>query len=221
MTDLERTILIDKYLSHEMSEEDKNNFERLLLSPDLSLSGRLTFREEVELQKEIENAIRERGLREMLRKENERINRKKRVKWITMWSLSGVFTTAVAAVVLVLLIVAPIARTMNDYSTHYVANLSIGALRGDSEYADRLNAALQLMQNGEWDEASVVLDELMEQTAGGQIPSMIDVYDSAEWFKALCLMHDGKVLKAKRLLHKIADSKSYYNVQAAELLEQL
>lgn len=221
MTDLERTILIDKYLSHEMSEEDKNNFERLLLSPDLSLNGRLTFREEVELQKEIENAIRERGLREMLRKENERINRKKRVKWITMWSLSGVFTTAVAAVVLVLLIVAPIARTMNDYSTHYVANLSIGALRGDSEYADRLNAALQLMQNGEWDEASVVLDELMEQTAGGQIPSMIDVYDSAEWFKALCLMHDGKVLKAKRLLHKIADSKSYYNVQAAELLEQL
>lgn len=221
MTDLERTILIDKYLSHEMSEEDKNNFERLLLSPDLSLSGRLTFREEVELQKEIENAIRERGLREMLRKENERINRKKRVKRITMWSLSGVFTTAVAAVVLVLLIVAPIARTMNDYSTHYVANLSIGALRGDSEYADRLNAALQLMQNGEWDEASVVLDELMEQTAGGQIPSMIDVYDSAEWFKTLCLMHDGKVLKAKRLLHKIADSKSYYNVQAAELLEQL
>lgn len=221
MTDLERTILIDKYLSHEMSEEDKNNFERLLLSPDLSLNGRLTFREEVELQKEIENAIRERGLREMLRKENERINRKKRVKWITMWSLSGVFTTAVAAVVLVLLIVAPIARTMNDYSTHYVANLSIGALRGDSEYADRLNAALQLMQNGEWDEASVVLDELMEQTAGGQIPSMIDVYDSAEWFKTLCLMHDGKVLKAKRLLHKIADSKSYYNVQAAELLEQL
>lgn len=221
MTDLERTILIDKYLSHEMSEEDKNNFERLLLSPDLSLNGRLTFREEVELQKEIENAIRERGLREMLRKENERINRKKRVKRITMWSLSGVFTTAVAAVVLVLLIVAPIARTMNDYSTHYVANLSIGALRGDSEYADRLNAALQSMQNGEWDEASVVLDELMEQTAGGQIPSMIDVYDSAEWFKALCLMHDGKVLKAKRLLHKIADSKSYYNVQAAELLEQL
>lgn len=221
MTDLERTILIDKYLSHEMSEEDKNNFERLLLSPDLSLNGRLTFREEVELQKEIENAIRERGLREMLRKENERINRKKRVKRITMWSLSGVFATAVAAVVLVLLIVAPIARTMNDYSTHYVANLSVGALRGDSEYADRLNAALQSMQNGEWDEASVVLDELMEQTAGGQIPSMIDVYDSAEWFKALCLMHDGKVLKAKRLLHKIADSKSYYNVQAAELLEQL
>lgn len=221
MTDLERTILIDKYLSHEMSEEDKNSFERLLLSPDLSLNGRLTFREEVELQKEIENAIRERGLREMLRKENERINRKKRVKRITMWSLSGVFTTAVAAVVLVLLIVAPIARTMNDYSTHYVANLSIGALRGDSEYADRLNAALQSMQNGEWDEASVVLDELMEQTAGGQIPSMIDVYDSAEWFKTLCLMHDGKVLKAKRLLHKIADSKSYYNVQAAELLEQL
>lgn len=221
MTDLERTILIDKYLSHEMSEEDKNNFERLLLSPDLSLNGRLTFREEVELQKEIENAIRERGLREMLRKENERISRKKRAKRITMWSLSGVFATAVAAVVLVLLIVAPIARTMNDYSTHYVANLSIGALRGDSEYADRLNAALQSMQNGEWDEASVVLDELMEQTAGGQIPSMIDVYDSAEWFKALCLMHDGKVLKAKRLLHKIADSKSYYNVQAAELLEQL
>lgn len=221
MTDLERTILIDKYLSHEMSEEDKNNFERLLLSPDLSLNGRLTFREEVELQKDIENAIRERGLREMLRKENERINRKKRAKRITMWSLSGVLATAVAAVVLVLLIVAPIARTMNDYSTHYVANLSIGALRGDSEYADRLNAALQSMQNGEWDEASVVLDELMEQTAGGQIPSMIDVYDSAEWFKALCLMHDGKVLKAKRLLHKIADSKSYYNVQAAELLEQL
>lgn len=221
MTDLERTILIDKYLSHEMSEEDKNNFERLLLSPDLSLNGRLTFREEVELQKEIENAIRERGLREMLRKENERINRKKRAKRITMWSLSGVFVTAVAAVVLVLLIVAPIARTMNDYSTHYVANLSVGALRGDSEYADRLNAALQSMQNGEWDEASVVLDELMKQTAGGQIPSMIDVYDSAEWFKALCLMHDGKVLKAKRLLHKIADSKSYYNVQATELLEQL
>lgn len=221
MTKLERTKLIDRYLSHEMSEKERLDFERLLSGQDLSYNGRLSLREEMDLQKDIENFIRERGLREMLVREESLLQRKQRGKRIAIWSLGGIVTTAVAALVILLLVVAPVARMMQEYSTAYVARIEMGNLRGGNESADRLDDALVLMQNGKWGDALVIVDNVLRLTADAKDEQTCEMYENAEWLKAVCLMHDGKIIKAKRLLRKIADGESYYKQQASELLERL
>ena len=221
MTNIEKTKWIDKYLSDEMSIEERHEFERLLSEADLSYNGKLSFQQEVELQREIENTIRERGFREMLQKEEVHIRQKERVKKVALWGGSGVITT-VAAVVLLLLLVAPAAHIMRDYSTTYVTQMEIYGSRGGTiGYADALNSALLLMQDDKWDEASYMIDEVLQQTKGAQDEPTREIYENAEWLKAVYLMHDGKVIRAKRLLRKIADSESFYKGKAIEVLGQL
>ena len=222
MTNLERTKLIDRYLSGEMTEEEKMSFERLLSEGDSSSIDVQNLQKEMELQQEIESAIQERGLREMLQNEEARIRHHKHVKRVTIWSLcSGSVITAIAAVMLLLLVVAPAARLMQDYSNQYVAQVEIGQLRGDNANAEALSNALTLMQANEWEQASQIVDDIFTQTANSQDEETIEMHDNAEWLKAICLMHDGKVQKAKRLLRKIANSESYYNGMASEMLEKL
>ena len=230
MTNLEKTILIDRYLSHEMSQAERQNFERLLSESDSSYNGEPSLMEEMALQKQIEDTIRERGLREMLKKdetdirqkEETDIRRKRHIKRITLWSLGGgSMVTAIAAVLLLLLVVAPMARMMQDYSNNYVEQIEIGKTRSYRDYdSNRLNNAIRQMKNNEWDEANAIIDNVLQKTAGSQEEQVREIYDNAEWLKAICLMHDGKVIKAKRLLRKIANSESSFSHQAKEILQK-
>lgn len=220
MTHLEKTKLIDRYLSREMSEEERIDFERLLSEPDSSYNGELSLQKEMELQKEIELAIQERGLREMLQREEARIRSKQRIRRITLWSVGGgSLTTAVAAAMTMMLVVAPVAQQMQSYSNQYVAQVEVGGLRGDDECADKLNRALLLMQDGRWSDASAIIEDVLRQTANSQDEQVREMRDNAQWLKAVCLMHEGKVMKAKRLLRQIANSDSPYSQQAAELVK--
>ena len=150
MTNLERTKLIDRYLSHEMPEEEKMSFERLLSEGDSSSIDVQNLQKEMELQKEIELAIQERGLREMLKKEEARIRQREHTKRVVIWSIgSGSVITALAAVMLLLLVIAPIARQMQDYSDQYVSNIEVNITRGDNDQNQSLDNALVLMQNGQ------------------------------------------------------------------------
>ena len=222
MTKLERTILIDKYLSGEMPVEEKNSFEKLLSEAETSFTDEQNLRKEMELQQEIENAIRERGLREMLQKEEARIRHRQKVTKVTIWSLgSGSMISAIAAVMLFFVVITPLAHQMQNYSSQYIAQVEVGSLRGDNEIADKLSNALLLMHSDDWEKASALVNEVLEQTSGSQEEQIREMYDSAEWLKAICLMHNGKVFKAKRLLRKIANSESHYSEQAADLLETL
>lgn len=222
MTNLEKTILIDRYLSHEMSQAERQDFERLLSESDSSYNGEPSLMEEMALQKQIEDTIRERGLREMLKKEETDIRRKRHIERITLWSLGGgSMATAIAAVLLLLLVVAPMSRLMQNYSNNYVAQVEISSTRGVDRYYDMLDNAILQMKNNEWDEANAIIENIMQATANSQEEYDRDIYDNAEWFKALCLMHDGKIFKSKRLLRKIANGESPYKDNASELLEQL
>ena len=222
MTNLERTKLIDRYLSQEMAEEEKMSFERLLSEGDSSSIDVQNLQKEMELQQEIEFAIQERGLRETLQKEEAKIKHRQKVKKVTIWSLSGGSAlTTLAAVMLLLLVIAPVARLMQDMSSQYVAQVEIGQLRGDNPNADALSNALSLMQANEWEQASQIVNDVFAKTANSQDEETKEMHDNAEWLKAICLMHDGKVRKAKRLLRKIASSESYYNEMATEMLEKL
>ena len=48
-----------------------------------------------------------------------------------------------------------------------------------------------------------------------------EYYQQAEWLHANYLMHSKRTLKARRLLHKIADDKGIYSEQAQTILQQV
>ena len=186
-----------------------------------SYNGEKGFLEEMELQKDIECAIRERGLREMLIKEEMHICSQKRKKELLIKSFAGGgLFSMLAAVIFLVLLNRPIAQMMQECSVSYVRQIEVGTLRGGNEYVEQLNRALQLMQNEKWTEASSIIDDVFEQTAIMQTEEISEIHDNAEWLKAICLMHEGKVVRAKRLLQKIVKEENHYSVKAAEMLEK-
>ena len=172
----------------------------------------------MELEQDIELAIRERGLKEMLVKEEARIRREAHRRKVRIWALGGSGMLAVAAVLLVVFTIVPIAREMQQYSAQYVANIETGAYRGGDEMIGLLSEAMDKMKQDQWQEAEEIADALLAQTAGTEDEYENDIRQSAEWIKALCLMHDGKVISARRMLRHIAESDSYYSSLAEELL---
>jgi len=172
----------------------------------------------MELEQDIELAIRERGLREMLVREEARIRREAHRRTVRIWALGSSGVLAVAAVLLLTILLVPIAREMQQYSTQYVAGIETGAYRGGDEMIAMLSDAMEMMKANRWTEAEQIADTLLTQTAGSEDEYDMDIRQSAEWIKALCLMHDGKVFSARKLLRHIAESDSYYSSHAEELL---
>lgn len=222
MTPIERTILIDNYQIGNMTKDEKSEFERLLLTDDLSSKDIMPWKKEMELQDDIILGIKERGLLEMLQMKEQQLSKREKRKKITIWSLSsGGIVSAMAAIIIVLLIIAPMARTMQNYSTQYVGGIEISNVRGDNMHLTPLQNALVLMQNNQWEEAETIIDKTCKATTDSQDEQQLEMYNEAEWLKTICLMHRGKSLQAKRMLKKIAKSESHYKSRAAEVLESL
>lgn len=174
----------------------------------------------MELEQDIELAIRERGLRQMLIREETRIRQAGQRRKVRIWALGGGGMLAVAAVLMLVFTIVPVARQMQQYSMQYVANIETGAYRGGDELISMLSDAMDKMKLNQWREAEAIADDLLAQTADSEDEYECDIRQSAEWIKALCLMHDGKVLRARRLLRHIAASDSYYSELAQELLDK-
>lgn len=220
MNTIERTDKIDAYLAGTMSDAEKKEFERLLSDPETSLEDRTKLQDEMELQKEIIHAIRRRGFREMVQKDIKEIQEEehhRRIRRITFWSLGGVGTSAIAAVILLLFVVAPMAQQMQDYSNQYISSIEVNVTRGDVDQVQSLDDAILLMQNDHWREAEQIIDGIYRKTELDK-ENQQETYYKAEWFKAICLMHEGKALQAKRLLRRIVNSDSAYSNQAKEAL---
>jgi len=207
---------IDKYLAGQMTEDEKLQFERLLSADDSSL------RDEMELQKEIILAIRRRSLKEMLQGEEESIQKEKdehhqRIKKITIWSLGSSTLMAMAAVLLLLFVLAPVAQQMQGLSSQYIAGVVIDDIERDVDNdEDMLSVAIVLMQNNQWEEAEQIINKIYTQ------PTIkTSDFQKVEWLRAICLMHRGKVIKAKKLLNKIANSNSPYQIEARKMLDDL
>ena len=176
----------------------------------------------MKVQQEIESAIQERGLHEMLQREEAKIRKKNRIKQITIWSLgSGSIITAIAAVMLLLFVSKPIVNHMQDLSSQYVSQWDVSGIRGDDEYGESLNNAIALMQEDKWDEAGAIIEEVYCKTRDEQGEYAKEIHEFAEWLKAIWLMHEGSESEAKDLLQKIAESDSYYSDQASDMLEKL
>ncbi len=222
MNTIERTDKIDAYLAGTMSDAEKKEFEGLLLGSETSLEDRTKLQDEMELQKEIIFAIRRRGFREMVKKDIAEINKEKdehhqRIKRIKIWSLGGSTLMAMAAVLLLLFVLAPVAQQMQGLSSQYIAGVVIDDIERDVDNGeDMLSVAIVLMQNNQWEEAEQIINKIYTQ------PTIkTSDFQKVEWLRAICLMHRGKVIKAKKLLNKIANSNSPYQIEARKMLDDL
>jgi hypothetical protein len=222
MNTIERTDKIDAYLAGTMSDAEKKEFEGLLLGSETSLEDRTKLQDEMELQKEIIFAIRRRGFREMVKKDIAEIKQEEeehhqRIKRITIWSLGSSTLMAMAAVLLLLFVLAPVAQQMQGLSSQYIAGVVIDDIERDVDNGeDMLSVAIVLMQNNQWEEAEQIINKIYTQPT-------IKTSDlqKVEWLRAICLMHRGKVIKAKKLLNKIANSNSPYQIEARKMLDDL
>lgn len=226
MKTIERTEKIDAYLAGTMSDKEKNEFEGLLSGSETSLEDRKKLQDEMELQKEIIFAIRRRGFRETVKKDIAEIKKEKeehhrRRKRTMKWSLGGSGSVmTIAATFLMLFTINSMAHQMQDYSNLYIAqSMQSDNYRGETEFVPALDDALHHMQSDLWEEAEEIIDKQLLELSNSDINE--DVLYQAEWLKTICLMHKGKVFKAKRLLKKIANSDSPYSENAKLILEDL
>lgn len=226
MTNLEKTKLIDRYLSGEMSKEQQLDFEGLLSEQDSSYNGTtLSLQEEMELQKEIESAIRERGLREMLQKNERKIRQRGRIVRLTIGAISAL---SIAAVIIGFIFVTSLTGIMYDESLSYQASMqAAGMARGNitDSLSIQLDEAQQAIANDKWDTAAekaikvMQLSELKKDDISDE--ERIEKYQEAQWILLQCEMHNKHYFKAKKMLKQIAAEEGWYQQKAQKILEKL
>ena len=222
------TDLIDKYLRNELTEDEKNQFGSLLSTSSESL-GDKDLASEVDLQKEIIIAIQARGLKECLQQKEQQIRsqriRTKRIIKLSSWGISSSF---VAAIVVLAMILTPMAKIMKTESSEFVASITIPTTRGVNYQSDELQNQLffvySYISQNQFDQANELALRLIDQIQSSQqkiTPETKEIFDQAQWLHTICEMHNGKVLKAKKLLKQIANSDSYYATNAQNVLDKL
>ena len=220
---LDNTDLIDRYLTGDLGDDEKKELERLLFDDSDSLESK-KLKEEMELQKEIILAIQSRGLRECLQeKEQQKLyNQQKKGKIIKIFGWSS-FSTAIAAVLLWGIFIFPIVQRMENCSIEYAQQIQISAFRGGitDDLQNQLMLAYQNVSNENFKEAKHISVALMDKTESSITLEEKEIYDQAEWLYVICEMNEGHIFKVKRLLKQIANSDSFYAVQAQEMLDKL
>ena len=222
------TDLIDKYLRNELTEDEKKQFERLLSTSSESL-GDKDLASEVDLQKEIIIAIQARGLKECLQQKEQQIRSQRiRTKRIIKLSSWGISSSVVAAIVVLAVILTPMAKIMKTESIEYAASITIPTTRGVNDQSDELQNQLffvySYISQNQFDQANEFALQLIEQIQSSQqeiTTETKEILDQAQWLHTICEMHNGKVLKAKKLLKQIANSDGCYAEDAQAVLDRL
>lgn len=240
MKNSERIEKIRAYLTGEMSEAEKKEFERLLLDPNLSLEDRTKLQDEMELQKEIILAIRRRGLKEMLHREEAKIKQEQdeadKVAVVTIPLLyrrivrAGA-SIAIAACFVALLIISPqvnrLTTISNDAELFAAANVEMNdaysGIKGCDEASEAILRANELMAAGEYKQADKELAQALEL--------MADVTAEAEqawtekedmiYLRALCAIKQHKLYRSRRLLNEVVNMNSTHKDEAQQLLNQI
>lgn len=234
MNAYDRTEKIDNYLENNMSNEEKKDFERLLSDPSASLGGSMNLNEEVKMQKAIIQEIQRQALRNMLMDENRKYRTRQRVIPKIVALSSSISVTAIAAVMLIMFILSPMAQIMKQESLQYASSIDISTVRGGvargtmQEQTDSLQSLLlniySLITQKQFDQANKNVKQLihdLQTTQDIHSEEHKEIFDQAQWLCAICEMHQGNVFKAKKLLRQIANSDSYYAERAQIILDKL
>lgn len=169
----------------------------------------------MDLEQNIEEAVRACGLKEMLRDEEAHIRAqrttKRRIRLIG-WSSASLVSIAALAL---LLLALPTIHRMQSYADAYAMSIKeVGSSRGEARLEGNelmLQMAAEAMANGEWNTAAEYAEQVM-MALDGQIASEDEqeLYEQAEWYYALTLMHNGQYIKAQRLLKSIEQRNGVY-----------
>ncbi len=241
MTKLERTKLIDRYLSHEMTEEEKMSFERLLSEGDSSSIDVQNLQKEMKLQQEIESAIQERGLREMLQKEEAKIKQEKdeadqkataaKITPLYKHILRASASLAIAACFIGVIIISPQVNRLSNIGDN--ANLYASAniemseaysgLKGCNDATNAILEANELMQSGDYKQADMILAHALEQM--GPITSdEQQAWTEKEdmlYLRALCAIKQHKLYLSRILLNEVINMNSTHKDQTQQLLNHI
>ena len=239
MSTVERIEKIDAYLTGEMSEVEKNEFERLLLDPNLSLEDRTKLQDEMELQKEIILAIRRCGLKEMLRKEEAKIKQekeeadKKAAKIIPLYRrvLRVSASFAIAACFIGVIIIAPqvnrlsnIGDNANLYaSANIEMNEAYSGLKGCNDATNAILEANELMQSGDYEQADMILVRALEQTepiTSDEQQAWTEKEDML-YLRALCAIKQHKLYRSRHLLNEVVNMNTTHKDEAQQLLNTI
>lgn len=239
MNTVDRTEMIDAYLAGTMSEEEKNEFERLLLDSDSSLKDRTNLRNEMELQKEIILAIRRRAFREMLAEEEARIKQEKedadraaaasRISWPKhiVRAVSSVAVAACFCGVFIAPQVSRLASISNDAELYAAVSMDMNeaysGLKGCNEASNAIIDAAALMQSGDYKQADALLADALRS-----MPEVTNA-DSQAWsekedmlyLRALCVIKQHKLYRSRRLLNEVVRMDGLHRDQASELLNTI
>lgn len=240
MNNSERIEKIRAYLTREMSESEKNEFERLLLDPNLSLEDRTKLQDEMELQKEIILAIRRRGLKEMLRREEAKIKQEQEeadkvaaVRNILLYRriIRAGATSALAACFVGLLIIGPQASRMttisSDAALFAAANVEMNeaysGIKGCDEASEAILRANELMAAGEYKQADKALVQALEPMADvtAEAEQAWTEKEDMTYLRALCAIKQHKLYRSRRLLNEVVNMNTTHKNEAQQLLNQI
>ena len=240
MNNSERIEKIRAYLTGEMSEAEKKEFERLLLDPNLSLEDRTKLQDEMELQKEIILAIRRRGLKEMLRREEAKIKQEQEeadkvaaVRNIPLYRriIRAGATSALAACFVGLLIIGPQASRMatisNDAELFAAANVEMNeaysGIKGCDDASEAIIRANELMAAGEYKQADKALVQALEPMADvtAEAEQAWTEKEDMTYLRALCAIKQHKLYRSRRLLNEVVNMNTTHKNEAQQLLNQI
>lgn len=238
MNTVDRTEMIDAYLAGTMSEEEKNEFERLLLDSDSSLEYITNLRNEMEVQKEIILAIRRRAFREMLAEEEARIKQEKEdadrvaaasISW-PKHIVRAVSSVAVAACFCGIFIapqVSRLASISNDAELYAAVSMDMNeaysGLKGCNEASDAVLKANELMQSGDYKQADKILVQALEQMkpiTSDEQQAWTEKEDML-YLRALCAIKQHKLYRSRMLLNEVINMNSTHQTEAQQLLNQI
>ncbi len=175
-----------------------------------------------DLEQNIVDAVRAYGLKEMLRDEEAAIRasriRKLRFKHLG-WSSAAIMGIAALAL---LLIALPTMNCMRHYADSYAKAIQeVGCSRGEPNLEGNellLMQAAEAMAEGDWNTAERYSETVM-MALEGQIATEDEqeLYEQAEWYYTITLMHNGQYLKAHRILRRIEQRQGIYATQAAQV----
>ena len=217
---------IDKYLAGQMTEDEKLQFERLLSADDSSL------RDEMELQKEIILAIRRRSLKEMLKGEEESIQKEKEDHHnrVVRWTLRSVASIAVAACFVGVIVIGPQMSRLSGLgeSTIYAETAiemmnAYSQLKGCEESAEVILQANEYMQKGDYKQADAILTKAlsdMKDITSENRQAWTEKEDML-YLRALCVIKQHKLYRSRMLLNEVINMNSTHKKQAQQLLNTI
>lgn len=212
---------IDRYLSGQMTGNEKAHFESQMTSDPL-------LQEEVDLHARIVKSIKAKNAKKLLQEREKNIRHARHRKKILVRTLSG-FAAAACIAFGVIHFQGVVAY--QSYGERSYATIDISASRGGSQTDSLLQVAYKQIGRGDYIQSHESLDEAIallqkEQfnlsTEEGQYLHQLNrqQIDDARWLKAISYMKQGKRHRAKIVLKEIAAGEGIYKTQAQKILNQ-